>query len=355
MKFLHLAAPGRNVGDNALIMGMRQLFCNHELILKNVRTTVLNNQTITKINNSYDGLIIGGGGLLHSTPSTRSIKTNSSGTLINIDTNNIKKIQKPIIIYGVGYNVFDREVGLCNLAKKSILDMINLSLHFSVRNDESKKRLINFLGKEDLNIKEVPDPGLYCQSNPSKYEYLSDNKSKNIAIQLAADRLSNRFKSKQEISIFIDEIKKFINTSQNTCWLVPHTPADNTFIKKHFAGYKIYPLKTKLEEASVVMGFYEQMKCVIGQRGHANICPFGLNVPIISLVSHQKNIGFMKKVGFANYALDVGDQDLHNKLISMVKTIDEQYYTKQKKTNKELRQQSETIVERIINESMHYL
>ena len=117
-----------------------------------------------------------------------------------------------MIIYGVGYNVFDREVGLCGLAKKSILDMINLSLHFSVRNDGSKERLINFLGKEDLNIKEVPDPGLYCQSNPSKYEYLSNNKSKNIAIQLAADRLSNRFKSKQEIYIFIDEIKKFINT-----------------------------------------------------------------------------------------------------------------------------------------------
>jgi len=352
MKFLHLAAPGRNVGDNALIMGMRSLFNNHELHLENVRSTVLDNKKISKINKDYDGLIIGGGGLLHSTPNTRKQKKNSSGTLINIDTKNLQHMQKPLIIYGVGYNVFDKEVDLCDLARRSIIDMINKSCHFSVRNDGSKERLLGFLKRKDLDIIEVPDPGLYCSSKPEKYDYLSSHKKNNIAIQLAADRLLNRFNNKQEIEIFVNEIKDFIKLSNSQCWLVPHTPVDYDFINRYFSGHKIFPLKIGLEQSSLVMGFYKQMKCVIGQRGHANICPFGLNVPIISLVSHPKNIGFMRKVGFSNYAVNVNDYDLHSKLLDMIESIDENYIVLQNKKNQELKQKSTRTIKEIFDETM---
>lgn len=352
MKFLHLAAPGRNVGDNALIIGVRSLFNGHELLLENVRSTILDASKISEINQHYDGIVIGGGGLLHSTPSTRAIKTNSSGTLINLDTKNLKQIKKPVIIYGVGYNVFDREVDLCEKARSSILDMINECVHFSVRNDGSKERLLNFLNVKDLNINEVPDPGLYCKSEPMKYDYLSVNKENNIAIQLAADRLMNRFNNKQEILTFVSEIKQFIKESGHNCWLVPHTPADYDFINQHFSGYQIFPLKIGLQESSVVMGFYKQMRCVIGQRGHANICPFGLNVPIISIVSHPKNIGFMKKIGFSKYAVNANDKNLCSKLSETVNLIDEGYITSQRNTNKQLTKQSHKTIENIINASM---
>ena len=352
MKFLHLAAPGRNVGDNALIIGMRSLFDGHELLLENVRSTILDAPKISEINKHYDGIVIGGGGLLHSTPSTRAKKTNSSGTLINLDTKNLKHIKKPVIIYGVGYNVFDREVDLCNKARSSILDMINGCVHFSVRNDGSKERLLNFLNVKDLNITEVPDPGLYCKSEPAKYHYLSANKENNIAIQLAADRLMNRFNNEQELLTFVSEIKQFMTVSEHNCWLVPHTPADYDFISQHFSGYKIFPLKIGLQESSVVMGFYEQMRCVIGQRGHANICPFGLNVPIISIVSHPKNIGFMNKIGFSKYAVNVNDKNLCSKLSEMVDSINEGYIASQTNINKQLTEQSKKIVKDIINARM---
>lgn len=355
MKFLHLAAPGRNVGDNALIIGMRSLFAGHELVLENVRSTILDTSKISEINKYYDGIVIGGGGLLHSTPSTRAKKTNSSGTLINLDTKNLKHIKKPVIVYGVGYNVFDREVDLCDKAKSSILNMINGCVHFSVRNDGSKERLLNFLNAKDLNITEVPDPGLYCKSEPMRYDYLSTNKENNIAIQLAADRLMNRFNNKQELLTFVNEIKQFIRISEYNCWLVPHTPADYNFIKQHFSGYKIFPLKTRLQESLIVMGFYEKMRCVIGQRGHANICPFGLNIPIISIVSHPKNIGFMEKIGFSKCAVNANDRDLHSKLLQIINLIDKNYTILQKNKNKQLTEQSHKIVKDIIDGCMSNL
>ena len=328
MKLLHLAAPGRNVGDNALIVGMRNIFHADTLQLVGLRQTTINNHLIDHINKNYDGVVIGGGGLLHATDGIRRLTQNSSGTLIMVDTNNLPKIKKPVIIYGVGYNVFNGEEGLCPLAKKSILDMMEYSTHFSVRNDGSKHRLSKFLGIPHDDIQEVPDPGLYCSYNNGEHEQL-DNPSRKVAIQLAADRLQCRFKNNKEVYTFVEEIKTFIEKVDSKCWLVPHTPDDERFIASNFKGCNIYPLKTKLEDAGSVMGFYKKMDCVIGQRGHANICPFGLGIPIISLVSHKKNLGFMEQINFAEYAISCDDPQLHVKLLNRLDSIDQDYVDKQ--------------------------
>jgi len=328
MRLLHLAAPGRNVGDNALIHGMRNIFHTDTLQLTGLRQTEINTSLIDCINNSYDGLVIGGGGLLHATDGIRRLKQNTSGTLIMVDTNNLPKIKKPVIIYGVGYNVFNGEKDLCPIAKKSILDMMKYSTHFSVRNDGSKYRLSKFLGIHHDEIQEVPDPGLYCNYNSDEYKYL-DTLSRRVAIQLAADRLQYRFKNNKEVDIFIKEIKTLIEKMNCEYWLVPHTPDDERFIATNFKGYNIYPLKTKLDDAKSVMSFYKKMDCVIGQRGHANICPFGLGVPIISLVSHKKNLGFMEQINFAEYAISCNDPHLYVKLLNRLDSIDQDYVDKQ--------------------------
>lgn len=353
MKILHLAAPNKNVGDNALISGVKNLFSTHQLILKNIRSTIIDINFINIINTEYDAVIIGGGGLLHSTPITRKQKNNSSGTLIRLDTNNIQKIKKPIIVYGVGYNVFNNEIDLCKLAKKSILDIMKHSLHFSVRNDGSRERLSKFLDINVDNIIEAPDPGLYCDFDTNEYNNL-DSKTKKIAIQIAADRLDCRFNNKKNIAIFISEIKSFITNNKHQCWLVPHTQLDYEFISRHFSEYPIYSLKNFQNFASTakVMGFYKKMDCVIGQRGHANICPFGMRIPIISLVSHPKNIGFMKKINFDSYSINCDDPTLASKLSNLVDSIDENYRVQQDQVVNKLKYLSNKITENI-NEKLH--
>jgi polysaccharide pyruvyl transferase WcaK-like protein len=346
---LHLAAPLRNVGDNALILGVRQLFKeNCKLHLRPLRSTVIDLKLIDEINKNYDGLIIGGGGLLHAPKSIRDRKKDTSGTLIMMDTKNLKYLKKPLIVYGVGYNVFRGENELPKIAKESILDMMNHAIHFSVRNDGSKKRLSKFLEIDESIISEVPDPGLYVKPKHGKLSNLVKN-DKNIAIQIAADRLNHRFKNKDEVNTFITNIKSFIlNNQEYTCWLVPHCPIDDDFIKLNFSGFRSIPLTLDLVEATEVMGFYSKMDVVIGQRGHGNICPFGINVPVISLVSHDKNLGFMQDVGFNDYAVNASDSNLDKKLITLVKSIDSKYRKLQTEKIEKMKISSNLIVDEIV-------
>jgi len=343
-KLLHLAAPLRNVGDNALILGVHNLFKDFNLELQHLRSTVIDIKLINLINDKYDGLIIGGGGLLHAPKSIIDRKSDTTGTLIMTDVDNLKYLKKPLIIYGVGYNVFRGEQHLPDIAKKSINTLIN-NHHFSVRNDGSKERLAEYLDTDSSRILEIPDPGLYVTPVESTLSR-SVSGDNNIAIQIAADRLNHRFKNKDEVARFVQNIKNFINSvsSEYTCWLVPHCPVDDDFIKLHFKGYKTVTLKLQLKEAREIMGFYSKMKVVIGQRGHGNICPFGINVPIISLVSHDKNLGFMKKIGFEKYAVDASDPVLSDKLISLVKDIDDNYKVNMRKSTLEMRTKSEKYI-----------
>jgi polysaccharide pyruvyl transferase WcaK-like protein len=348
---LHLAAPFKNVGDNALILGIRQLFKEEcKLHLRPLRSTVINRKLIDEINLKYDGLIIGGGGLLHAPKSIIDRKKDTTGTLIMLDVNNLKHLKKPLIIYGVGYNIFRGETDLPNIAKSSIIELMNQAVHFSVRNDGSRKRLAEFLGIDESLITVVPDPGLYVKPKNGK---LSERvkSDKNIAIQIAADRLNHRFNSTAHINTFIDNIKNFINeNTKYTCWLVPHCPIDDEFIKTHFKGFRSIPLTLGLVESTEVMGFYKKMDVVIGQRGHGNICPFGINVPIISLVSHDKNMGFMKDIGFEEYAADANDPILSKTLSKMLNSIDSTYSESQLHKIEEMSNVSKHIVNDIVKE-----
>jgi len=342
---LHLAAPGKNVGDNALILGVKSLFKTCNLELKNVRNTILSKKFIEIINEKYDGLIIGGGGLLHAPQSIRKLTNDTSGTLIRINTNNLKYLKIPLIVYGVGYNVFRGEQELPEIAKKSINDLANKALHFSVRNDGSLERLSSYLGFTHKKILEVPDPGLFTPYIDGKLD------PSKIIIQIAADRLNNRFKNSLTLDRFIKSLKKLIDENLNySFYFSPHCPIDEIFINKHFKNYKKIDLMTNIEETSKIMGIYRTSKVVIGQRGHGNICPFGINTPIICLVSHDKNLGFMRKIGFEDYSVSVNDKDLTSKLKLMIESIDKNYREKQLAKIIEMKIDSENFVNKIISQ-----
>lgn len=347
-KLIHLAAPLRNVGDNALILGVKEQFKKVNLELKPLRSTVINRNFINLINEKYDGLIIGGGGLLHAPKSIIDRTHDTSGTLIMVDTNNLKYLKKPLIIFGVGYNVFRGELALPQIAKKSIEDLAKKAIHFSVRNDGSYERLTNYLGKELKEILITPDPGLFMKYKDS--EITKRLSGKTVAIQLAADRMNHRFNGKHEVTRFISEIKKFILSNPDiNFWFTSHCPIDEKFVNTHFKEFNRLPIMLGLNDAEKMMGFYKKMDVVIGQRGHGNICPFGIGVPIISLVSHDKNLGFMVDTGFEDLAIPASDPNLSEKLNNLLYVANSYYYTeKQKVKNQEMKEISENHVKNIL-------
>ena len=100
MQVYHYACPGRNVGDNALVIGLKRSFKKHDIILKthNLRATKFTPSYIAKINKEAKAIVIGGGGLLHCSPAIRKLKKDTSGTLIQISKANIQKIKIPSLL-----------------------------------------------------------------------------------------------------------------------------------------------------------------------------------------------------------------------------------------------------------------
>ncbi|MFC1813945.1 polysaccharide pyruvyl transferase family protein [Thermodesulfobacteriota bacterium] len=354
----HFACPGRNAGDNALIDGLIHSFAfmpNIRFRTMNLRRTVFTRDFIQQLNRNADMVLIGGGGLLHAPMSIRKKTDNTSGTLIELSKENMDRFTVPLVIYGVGFNVFPGEKTLPDIARDALLKLIEVSDVFTVRNDGSKKRLMEYLGCEIPKVKSIPDPGLYVNSIESD---LSNNVTSeiNVAIQIAADRLEYRFKNSEMIDAFVNGLCEIINKhSDITFWLVPHVKKDAEFIKKRMTKNRanIVPLLSKTKkDACKIMGFYKKMTLVAGQRGHAIICPFGLGVPVISLVSHDKNKEFMKEVGFPEFAIDVNNSnfvDLFSNLLEKVISNNSEIRVKQNQELSALAKQTQEINKNIVS------
>ena len=343
------SCPGTNVGDNALTIGLINSFKNfnvqiHNLHLRKIKFTP---QYIDKINKECHMIIIGGGGLLHCSPGVRKKKNNTSGTLWNISPHNISLINVPLVIYAVGYNVFRGEKDLPPIAKQSINIMIQKASFFSVRNDGSIDRLNKFLGNKNKNIFKIPDPGLYVHTldKPIKNVSVDPNKI-NIAFQLAFDRIDYRYPN---LNDFIAKLKCLIDKlilNNIIVWFVPHVKLDHIYIHKFFNPnkYNLLPYLPKYQKCTTVMNFYSKMNIVVGMRGHSNICPFGLNIPIISLVTHEKNKGFMIDCGLKNMFVDINMPKWINNLENIINhIIKNQKFIKSKIINKNKEYYNQTL------------
>jgi polysaccharide pyruvyl transferase WcaK-like protein len=271
---------------------------------------------IRMLNETAKAVIVGGGGLMHTSKMVN--RKTISGFLFDIGVKGVECLDVPLLVYSIGFNTFRDEMQLPERSKDVIRAIADKGM-FTVRNDKSRERLMDFLGEDIESIKTIPDPGLWTPMDDR-----SGRDGKHIAIQIAADRQDLRFGTKKDIDTFIKEIYWLIAMSDDIQFhIVPHTPDDHKFIQVFKGtGAKIHRLLNKTErQAGSVMGLYSQMDMVIGQRGHANICPFGNFIPIICLISHEKNIGFMEEAGFEEYAIEVGTECLGIELRKMIDTL----------------------------------
>src|SRR5690554_2153129 len=109
MRVMHAYCLNYNYGDYALGYGVKNIFRRLFNISHfgecNLQGQVFDDYFINLINEKYDLLVIGGGGIIHGAHWPQ-------GWFWLIEQENIKKIKIPFIIYGAGYNYFKDEVGI---------------------------------------------------------------------------------------------------------------------------------------------------------------------------------------------------------------------------------------------------
>jgi hypothetical protein len=362
---VHIATHTTNIGDGALVKGIQSTlpadieseirFIDHCLtdFLHFDRLT-FDQQYVEWLNDNADLLLIGGGGFI------MGQKKDSSGIALPFEISLLQKLKIPIVVYAIGYNLFYGETLRNPRALSALIVQIrDLGGLFSVRNDGSKERLEKDLGGAVTNsVWEVPDPGLFVPVEPMLHPQIRSGRP-NIVLQLAGDRLANRFmndsggrsggmfgalkKRQQPEPEGVDAVWEAIANACNRISskhdvnfvLAPHIHSDlgiaQDFIlasrkippPRYFSGFRleVSGVLRGTRSASGYFDLYRQADLVVGMRGHSMIVSVGVGTPCVGIVSHPKVEGFLQECGLEKWSANIMDANLEDSLVEKVSML----------------------------------
>ena len=350
MKILHLASFSGNIGDGANHNGLRaKLNRLFPTILEyrnlEIRRFYQNydgkdklsfNDDFIEYANKFDLLIIGGGNFFEIW-----LESSSTGCTIDLPPSILERIQTKILFFGLG---FDTYKGYSEKNKYKFLRFIEhvSSYHnkffLTVRNDGSLKQLTNFYGDEIADkVMKVPDGGFFLKLD-DKIHFPSSISERYIALSLASDMKSIRFRTNQYHELYdnlVHELSKWIirivkSDRDIKFYLVPHIKTDYEIIYKLLNVLPEFICRNNILVGPYLTGFGHEVEIfniyynslfTISMRFHANVCPIGLGIPTIGLTSYQKIYDLYEELNLLHRVFDVIDNDLCGKLFDLTEKI----------------------------------
>tara|TARA_R100001244_G_scaffold122032_1_gene91683 strand:- start:216 stop:1103 length:888 start_codon:yes stop_codon:yes gene_type:complete len=258
--------------------------------------------------NSFDYVVIGGGGLL--LPDTNPNMVSCWQWAISSDL--IEAITAKIYVMSIGYNLFhgqtcsmpNRHNNLSvpkrkNILKENLETLIKKSEHFSMRHTGDCQKLREIVDKEcGQNIQFELCPVIYYV----KEKYLPSFKNSKIyhTFELKDDRPNRRYYNKTQKQ-FYDELLEYIKVliSKGEKIAVMSHDGSNSFasyLKKNNINYKL--LNNSVANEQKIMENYSQVKKLYCTAGHSQMIAYALGVDFYSLITHDKLEYFLKDIGF---------------------------------------------------------
>lgn len=319
MRVMHTYCLNYNFGDYALGFGvkniLRKVFDISYFGETNLQGQIFDDYFIDMINEKYDLLVVGGGGIIHGAHWPQ-------GWFWLIEKENIKKIKIPFIVYGAGYNYFKDEEGIPDRGVAHLKETSQRAALFSVRNDGSHTRLLEQTG---IDAEVIADPGFWFAMDYTGRDIIQANKY--VVVQLADDKPLHRFGSSENRSEFIINLNGILQklSRDYTIVFAPHVYDDITLskeISKGIGNSKIIDFSTyAFDHTYDAIGVYKNAEFVLAMRGHGQIVPFGFNVPVISLENHDKHRGLMEEFGLGKYNVNIVDEGFSDKLEFLIVDI----------------------------------
>lgn len=369
LKVIHLACYQSNIGDNANIRGLRNIF--GRTFSDGVRWTDwelldyswgLDNYSQEQIDfvNTHDVLIVGGGGFFEIIGEQSA--DNWTGTRFNLPEALFDKIRIPIVFHGVGVDVA-RHASPGNVERFGrFLQRLTADdrMLVSTRNDGSSDILRRlFPGDLADAVPVIPDGGFFTQVGRHEYPMIGAGR-RIIAVNLAGDMLPIRFPpdrpptrymagqastpiqppdyelngsvANHTLGAFIQGLADTLNRTlarheDLDIVFVPHIYKDIDFSAQVIArmGFPacrrrayLAPYLNGETGQSYLFGLYAQAACVLGMRFHANVCPIGLAVPTIGLLSYPQIAGLYNALERPERSIDVNADDFPQRLEALI-------------------------------------
>lgn len=317
-----------NVGDTVLFDCVRKLI--ESQLPGGVSYTKVNTydkvdkKTIQLIN-STDALVIGGGGLFLKDSNPNQL----SGWQWSCPTALLREINVPIYIVAVGYNRFREQGDFDEVFTENVNTLFDKSSLIGIRNHGSIKALANYAPEHAADIQFQPCPTTFAQFFHSHLtDYKASGKAKKIGINLAFDRHMKRF-GKEESSI-VREILDAGNEMNKMGYDVVffgHAKHDKDlryYLKNDLYNFEYVDLSYSTTKQ--LFNFYKDFTLVFGMRGHSQMIPFGMGIPIYSLISHNKLFYFLEDIDMVECGVEVQDPALKIKMLEFVRKFSFQRY-----------------------------
>jgi polysaccharide pyruvyl transferase WcaK-like protein len=313
-----------NAGDALLFPAVRALLQKYlapiEFTLINLRDTVT--QEIINLINTHDGVIIGGGGCFFKNSKPNKL----SGWQWACPEHLLKQISVPLIVFAVGYNRFRGQEEFDAVFTQNLNLLIEKSAFFSLRNSgsiEAIKKYVEPIFHNRLIFQPCPTTLL---SKFYPYEKPLNGNGKILALNIPFDRSNLRYSNKEtDIFKLIAEAVREIETKNWQVLLYNHLDDDSEAIK-WLGKYSIFPPQLNLVGVAPgkIIRSYNYADAAIGGRGHAQMIPFGLNIPIFSLISHNKMGYFLEDIKHPEWGEEVLSPLLKDKIIDFVNSVQDE-------------------------------
>lgn len=311
---VHVAADTiANAGDYILVRSLKKLIENDKKdinwITVDVRKDI--NENFIAMCNRSDGIVIGGGGFFLKDTNPNEI----SGWQWPCSISDMRRIEKPIYVMGVGYNRFRGQGEFNDCFKDNINALVEKSEFFGLRNYGSIRAIQNYL-RDDLKEKVVYHP---CATTVlSKLYNIPERTGEEpyIALNCAFDRANLRYQDKQdEIMLALARVLKQLSERYKIkCYI--HCQNDEIvcrYLDFVQVPYERVVLMKEMTQEEYVK-YFSEPELVLAVRGHAQMIPFGCKTPVVSLISHDKLKWFLEDIGHPEWGVEVLDAQFEEKL-----------------------------------------
>ena len=338
IRILHLASFTGNVGDNANHLGFRPWFeqllakpCSwHELEIREFYWRRRQfDASFVELVNEFDFLVVGGGNYFE-----LWVDDSHTGTSIDISQEHLAEIKIPIFFNALGVDAGQgTSAGSLQRFERFLSTLLSSDQYLvTVRNDGAQRTLQRNLPAEIADrVAVLPDGGFFAEF-ATRDVYFPGKKV--VGLNLACDMGDIRFAefsaSNGQVA-FCGEIAKtieeFLSDEDIALVMFPHIYSDLRVLTDVVYEISDPVRRTRVAVAPYcvgpagaerVFGGYRSCDLIVGMRFHANVCPIGMGIPTIGMVSYPQIKYLYEELGIEEGCMDVSRPGFANALSQRV-------------------------------------
>jgi hypothetical protein len=250
--------------------------------------------------NGYDGIVLGGGGLF--LPDQIGASSETSGWQWNCTLEELDKIAIPLIVFGVGDNLFRGQKHHRQFAKHANA-VASKAAFFSLREMNGCRWMTRYTHSL-LQYQPCPTT-MINRLYKMEPEVQQRAMQKNVIVSPACDRSLFRFQddNARRVEHAVAVACSLLGEDGYTVRFLLHKQIDSNFLD--WGGTVIDLSKS---DTLGILKHYASASLCIGMRGHAQLISLGLLVPALSIISHDKLRRVLDDISRPEWGVDVNDR-----------------------------------------------